>query len=89
LASSVDRLPLPDMAEMRELGNRDAMRGLGWLAAQWEIPAHSAGLTRVHNLEQFADGGVVLHRMPQRQLLGYSISVAPTNPFNLDVTGAA
>lgn len=37
LANTVDRLPLPDVAAMRELGTRGDVRGLGWLASASDI----------------------------------------------------
>ncbi len=37
LANTVDRLPLPDVAAMTELGTRGDVRGLGWLASASDI----------------------------------------------------
>lgn len=37
LANTVDRLPLPDVAVMTELGTRGDVRGLGWLASASDI----------------------------------------------------
>jgi hypothetical protein len=37
LANTVDRLPSPDVAATRELGNRGDVRGLGWLASASDI----------------------------------------------------
>jgi hypothetical protein len=47
LANTVDRLPSPDVAAMRELGTRGDVRGLGWLASASDICRADAALAEL------------------------------------------
>jgi hypothetical protein len=60
LASTVDRLPLPDIAAMRELGNRDAMKGLGWFASPSDICRVYAALAELSGRPGLSPIGQVL-----------------------------
>ncbi|HEY6689113.1 MAG TPA: serine hydrolase [Propionibacteriaceae bacterium] len=60
LANTVDRLPLPDAAAMRELGNRGAVKGLGWFASASDICRAYASLAELSHRPALSQIGQVL-----------------------------
>jgi hypothetical protein len=77
LANIVDRLPLPDVAAMRELSTRGDLRGLGWLASASDICRAYASLTELSRRPGMA---------PIRQVLSLNDDILELDPAQWKTT---